>query len=358
MPRAFTKKGIFVATMYYIIRNGQPFGPYPIDALRAYVEDGKILMSDSASNGSNVQNVRYFLRQNNIKVNIKNAGNITQQIGKIGKDLITPSFAFIKKDLLKDRKVLTLAAIGLAPAFLITFVSGISNYLTFYAISLYFSVIWGIFFYYMFRTPQIENRKTILIFFLTQLTALVIVNVQNLPPMNLLYALTKSDSLVLRLVGYVLGVGLTEECIKMLPLIFLVRHAKQPLIPQTLVYYGLISGIGFGVLEGVLYQTTTNTQLTYSDAFFMNISRLTCLPFLHAVWAGIAGYFVGFANLYPKYRRALYTLAIAIPAVLHGVYDVLGWSLLGLGSTLLSVLLLMYYLKKSADYQHKLINIP
>jgi uncharacterized membrane protein YbaN (DUF454 family) len=39
------------------------------------------------------------------------------------------------------------------------------------------------------------------------------------------------------------------------------------------------------------------------------------------------------------------------------VYDVLGWSLPGLASTLFSVLLLIYYLKKSRDYQSKLIQI-
>jgi RsiW-degrading membrane proteinase PrsW (M82 family) len=345
--------------MYYIVRNNQPFGPYSLDLLRNYVEEGKILLNDTAIDGNNRQKtVRYFLQQHRIKVKIKNEGAIADQIKRIGKSLIMPSLGFIKSDLLKDKKVLTLAAVGLAPAFLISFISGISEYLTFYAISLYFSVIWGIFFYFMFKTRQIENGKTVLIFFLTQLTALVIVNVQVLPPMNILYGLTRSDSLLLRLVGFILGVGCTEEFIKAVPLLYLVKHAKEPIIPQTLVFYGLISGIGFGVLEGVLYQTTTNTQLGYSEAFFMNISRLTCLPFLHAVWAGIAGYFVAFANLFPKYRKSLYVLAIGIPAVLHGVYDVLGWTLPGLGCTLVSVLLLMYYLKKSADYQHKLVHIP
>ena len=343
--------------MYYIIRNSQQFGPYSIDALKSYVEDGKILLNDQITdqNALKIETVKAVLKQKNVRISIANAGNIKQQVAQIGKDLIAPSFDFIKKDLLKDKKVLYLAFIGLAPAFLITFT--LSSYLTFYAIALYFSIIWGAFFFFMFKTNQVDNKKTIFLFFITQIAALVLTNIQSFPPMSFLYALTESESVVAKLVGFIFGVGFTEELIKALPLLYFVRTAKEPFIPQTLVYYGLISGIGFGVLEGVLYQTTTNTTLGYSDAFFMNIARLTSLPFLHAIWAGIAGYFIAFANLFPKFRKALYLLAISIPALLHGVYDVLGWGLLGLGSTLFSVLLLMYYLKRCSDYQNKLITI-
>jgi protease PrsW len=151
-----------------------------------------------------------------------------------------------------------------------------------------------------------------------------------------------------------LGVGLCEEVVKAIPLIILVKIAREPYIPQSLVFYGLMSGIAFGVFEGVQYQTTVNTELDYSSAFFMNVARLTSLPFLHAIWSGICGYFIAFSNLYPKYRISLYFLAVFIPALIHGLYDALGWSLLGLFVTLLSVILLMSYLKQGVNYQSKL----
>lgn len=344
--------------MYLIHRNNQQFGPYPLDALVSYVQEGKILLSDQASeefNPSVIRTVRYFLAQQRRSVSIQHQGSLVSQVKGIGKELIIPGAGFIKKDLLKDPKLLYLASIGLAPAFLITFTFG--TYFTFYAIALYFSVIWGLFFYYMFRTRQVERRTTIMLFFLTQITAFFLTRVQSLPPLSFLYNLTDSRNILLQLTGFTFGVGFTEEVIKALPLLFFVRKAKEPLVPQTLVFYGLISGIGFGVLEGVLYQTTTNTELAYNEAFFMNIARLTSLPFLHAIWCGIAGYFISFANLMPRYRKSLYFLSIAIPAVLHGLYDVLGWNLLGLASTLISVLLLVYYLKRSHDYQSKLLNV-
>jgi protease PrsW len=342
---------------YFIYRNNQQFGPYTAEALKTYVEDGKILMSDQASTevSPNRKTVRELLQEARLPVRIKNQGNIGAQIKDIGRELIVPDMSFIRKDLVKDRRLIYLAGIGLAPAFLITFTFG--TYLTFYAIALYFSVIWGIFFYYLFRTKQVTTRNTIVLFFLTQLSALLLTGLQRFPPLNILYGMTQSGNLILRLSGFTLGVGVMEETIKALPLLFLIRRAKEPLVPQTLVFYGLISGIGFGVLEAVLYQTTINTTLAYNEAFFMNIARLTSLPFLHAIWCGIAGYFLSFAHIFPKYRRSLYLLAIGIPAILHGLYDTLGWNLLGLGSTLVSVLLLIYYLKRSNDYQSKLIQL-
>lgn len=161
-------------------------------------------------------------------------------------------------------------------------------------------------------------------------------------------------------IGYTLGVGTTEEFAKAIPLYILIARAKEPLIPQTLVFYGLMAGIAFGVYEGVGYQTSVNTQLDYTGAFFMNIARLTSLPFLHAIWCGIGGYFIAFANLYPKYRISLYFLSLAIPALLYGLYDTLcGYSVLifiAVGICFIAVLLLMTYLKQGVNYQSKLRN--
>ncbi len=343
--------------MFYIYRNNQQFGPYPLQGLLKYVEEGKILLKDQASLEHDVtkHTVDYFLNRNNVKPNIQNEGSIGHQIKKIGKELIYPDLSFIKKDFTNDKRLLYLSVIGLAPAILIRFT--FFNYLTFYAIALYFSLIWAIFFYYLFRTSQVEVKKGIVVFFLTQVTALILVNLQRFPPLNILYGMTEAHNIFSRIIGYVFGVGVTEEIIKALPLLFILKKCNQPLYPQTLVYYGLLSGVGFGVLEGVEYQTTVNAKLQYSEAFFMNIARLTSLPFLHAIWCGIAAYFLSFSYLYPKYRKGMVVLAISIPAILHGLYDVFGWSLVGLGICVFSVITLMYYLKKSTEYQNKLINL-
>lgn len=344
--------------MYYVIRNSQQFGPYDQGTLKTYVEDGKILLHDkgfSKMDPNTITTVGRLFKKAGININIKHNGNILSQIKDIGRELIIPNDVFSKNEWLKDKRLLILAIIGLAPAFLIRFT--MIPFLTFYAIALYFSAIWGLFFYYLFKTNQVKTTTTILIFFLSQAFVFVLfdlVRLQSWPIVSYFYSLTQSTIWLSRLTGFIFGVGFCEELIKAIPLLLILSKAKEPLIPQTMVFYGLMSGIAFGVFEGVQYQTTVNTQLGYSQAFFMNISRLTSLPFLHAIWAGIAGYFIAFAALYPKYRISLFFLAIFIPAFIHGMYDSLGWSLPGLGLTLLGVILLMSYLRQGVNYQSKL----
>jgi RsiW-degrading membrane proteinase PrsW (M82 family) len=345
--------------MYYVIRNNQSFGPYSIDVLVTYVEEGKILKHDKSCLVSNLQDVRtvdYFLKRNRKKVKIKQKGSVFRQLKDTGKELIIPNNVFAWKEVRKDSRLLWLALLGLAPAFLIRFFSAIP-FITFYVISLYFSIIWGLFFFYFFKTSQIKTKITIALFFILQLFVFVIWDILRLPDwpgINILYGLIESKFFILRLIGFIFGVGLLEEAVKAIPLLLIVYKAKEPYIPQSMVFYGLMSGIAFGVFEGVQYQMTVNNQLDYSNAFFMNVARLTSLPFLHAVWTGMAGYFIAFANLYPKYRSSLYLLAIFIPAVIHGLYDTLGWSVLGLLLMLMSVILLMSYLKQGVNYQSKL----
>lgn len=341
--------------MICIKRNNQQFGPYDINAIKQYIQEGKILKQDVAfeiSNVSKIKTVGYFLKKFNSKTSVPHNGNIFFQLKIIGRGVIFPKHIFNRKKLFKDNRFLILALIGLAPAFLIkfTFFSGI----TFYAIALYFSSIWGLFYYYLFKTKQVNLKRTLFVFFLTQFLILLLFGLQVLPGISHIYSLTESSSIFEQLIGYVFGVGLLEEIIKALPIYFIAKYSKEPLIPQTLVFYGLISGTGFGASEGVLYQTGINAQLDYDTAFFMNVARLTSLPFLHSIWSGIAGYFISFANLYPKYRKSLYFLAIGIPAVLHGFYDVFGWNLIGLSVTLLGVILLVSYLNKGVNLQSKL----
>ena len=345
--------------MICVTRNNQQFGPYSIDVLKIYVEDGKILKQDKAYPVSNPQELRtagYFLKSGRQTVKIKHKGTFFQQIKDIGSELILPGDVFSWKAIKKDSRLLWLALMGLAPAFLISFLS-IIPLITFYVISLYFSIIWGLFFFYFFKTPQIKTKTTIALFFILQAVVFVVWDILRLPAwpgINIMYGFTESPIYLLRLLGFIFGVGFTEEMAKVIPLFFILHRAKEPFIPQSMVFYGLMSGIAFGVFEGVQYQMTVNVQLDYSDAFFMNVARLTSLPFLHAVWTGIAGYFLSFAFLYPKYRLSLYFLAITVPAVIHGLYDTLGWSILGLLLMLLSVLLLMSYLKQGVNYQSKL----
>lgn len=340
----------------HIIRNNQRFGPYDEKTLLSYVNDGQILKQDKAIavGESSEQTVGFYLKKANLKPRIKNKGNIIAQLSAIGSELIFPQSTMLSKQFLSDQRFLILALVGLLPMVIMHIPLG--GFFLFYEVSLYFSIIWGLFFYASFKTTQVSLKTTLLVFFLTQLCVFLAWDLLGIPTLNPFYYFTDSP-FPLNIIGYTFGVGLTEELAKLLPLLIILSRAKEPLIPQTLVFYGLMSGIAFGVYEGVQYQMTVNAEQVYDVAFFLNIARLTSLPFLHACWCGIAGYFLSFAHLYPKHRNGLYFLAIFIPAIIHGLYDSFAnIPILPLILVFFGLMLLTIYLKQGVNYQSKLRN--
>lgn len=339
--------------MLFIIRNQHEYGPYGVSDIARYVEEGRLLLNDRARDAESGDEgtVEELLGVRGIHPHVRSRGSLMQQLRYIGHAFIFPKDDMERHHLMEDKRLLILAIVGLSLS--IIMLLPIGGYLVFYAVSLYFATIWGLFFSYFFRTRQISKGKAVSTFFLTQLGVFIIFS--GLNELNFFYNFT-SAPFPLSILGYILGIGLTEEFAKMIPLLVLERRAREPQLPQTMVFYGLMAGIAFGVFEGVQYQTSINIRADYTTAFVLNIARLTSLPFLHAVWAGICGYFVGMAGLYPQYRKSLYVLALAIPATLHGLYDLFagGFYLISLVIAFLSVFLLMAYLRRSNVLREKL----
>lgn len=344
--------------MVYIVRNSKLFGPYTNDDLCEMVKQGKILNCDSLTLEPDVnaphQSVGKYLKSFGCKVSPFHYSSVGQQMKMIGSDLLLPKGLLKKEFWTADNKMLSLAFLGLTPLAL-SFLP-FRGFVHFYSIALYFSILWGVCFYYFFKSSQVVMKYALRIFVLTQLLLLVVWGL-NLNHLNPFYAaISPYSSSLTSFAGFVLGVGLTEEFVKAIPLLIILHYTSRPLVPRTLVFYGLISGVAFGVYEGVSYQMNINSHLSYSDAYFSNILRLTSLPFFHSVLTAICGFFLSFANIYPKFRRSLYLLAFSIPVLLHGSYDFLvstGHSLLSLLVCLLSVALLTYYLRKCNQLQSR-----
>lgn len=341
--------------MLFVVRNGKDYGPYTTDQLLRHIYEGAVIMNDVARDAATgeVATIKAFLKRQGIKAQVAHGGGVMQQLSNIGRDLIWPRESLVNRAWLHDKTLLVLAVIGLFPSLMLLI--PMPQIGVFYLMALYFSCIWGLFFYYLFKTPQVTLRTTVTTFFLTQLFVFIVWDIFGLVRFNPFYALTEV-AFPFDLLGFVFGVGLTEELGKMVPLFIICHQAKEPVWPRTLVFYGLMAGIAFGVFEGVQYQVTVNTTLDYTSAFYSNIARLTSLPFLHAIWCAIAGYFIAYAKLYPKYRRSLYLLAIAIPALLHGLYDTFCQVsiFIAIAISFIGVFLLMAYLKRSQDYKSRL----
>ncbi len=255
---------------------------------------------------------------------------------------------------LENQKLLWVAAVGLFPLIIIALFTGYGEVkMAYWGMALYFSVLWAIFFYFVFPAPEIRVSTAALCFFGTGLISISILLIAySLPPLSWMAPIIRSPFLISRAVGFIFGVGVPEELCKAFMIFFIARRTL-PWRPQSMLFYGLMAGLGFGIYEGVAYQTGYNQVLSrgMSEYYLLNLIRLTTLPFLHAVWTGIAGYFIGFAYLYPARKAALVIVAIGLPAVLHGLYDTFGTTVVGIAFAFLSVLALNLYLAKSLDFE-------
>jgi RsiW-degrading membrane proteinase PrsW (M82 family) len=130
---------------------------------------------------------------------------------------------------------------------------------------------------------------------------------------------------LISLCGYVLGVGLFEEAAKALPLLWRFRQFGPPRW-RAACLWGLASGAGFGVAEGVFYATRMYNGVATADAYFVRFA--SCVA-LHAVWtASVALGMVRHPGpLLDTADKAVYAAGLlrvlAVPMVLHGLYDVL-----------------------------------
>jgi RsiW-degrading membrane proteinase PrsW (M82 family) len=339
-------------------RNGKEFGPYTVEVTRQYLAQGTLLAKDLArlegDPASTWSTLAQLLRQAIPPSGLANPFSQTlQQLKAFDWRLLFPWVKMASKSSVQDRRLLGLATIGLTP--LVALALPYDIRFGYWAVALYFSVLWALFFFSVFRTPQVSPRLCVLCFFFTGMISIAcLLAIQQIQPWAMLYAMTQSANLLPRFTGMFLGVGIHEELCKAAILFLLVKRTSIALLPQTVVLYGIISGLGFGIYEGVHYQTTLNRQQVVDTAYFLNIMRLTSLPFLHAIWSGIAGYFIGFAALFPAKRNALWVMAILIPAFLHGLYDTVELNLMGLAAAGSGVLLLKGYLANCQRFQQHL----
>lgn len=275
--------------------------------------------------------------------------------------ILVPWEEVSKMKWLDSRRLLGVAAVGLFPLFVIATFNQIGEFkAAYWAVAFYFSSLWAIFFYFVFPAPHVTVRRSLFCFFGTgifsisilQLVYYAIAEYTDLLRWAEIPNQVPAQFLLTRWGASIFGIGLPEELCKSLVLFSLWRrHGPTP--PQTMLFYGLMAGLGFGIYEGVYFQTGRNLMISGSvgEYYLLNVLRLTALPFIHAIWSGICGYFIGFASQYPSRKKGLILVAISLPTFLHGTYNAAGNPLGSLGVALISVLALNLYLAKSRDFE-------
>jgi RsiW-degrading membrane proteinase PrsW (M82 family) len=126
--------------------------------------------------------------------------------------------------------------------------------------------------------------------------------------------------------GYTFGVGLCEEICKALPLILLIQNLPQKADWRTACLWGLASGVGFGVAEGIMYSGRYYNGIEGGEAYVVRF--VSCVA-LHAIWAaavaiGLYKFRNEIASSENFWAMLLTIVVIAMPSIiLHGLYDTL-----------------------------------
>jgi RsiW-degrading membrane proteinase PrsW (M82 family) len=169
---------------------------------------------------------------------------------------------------------------------------------------------------------------------------------------------------------WIYGVGFAEEVTKALPILVAALALrwiwKTTLDVRVWMFLGTIAGLTFGVRESALYTSSYLMQGQHRAGLAIPLilsfaQRVFVDGFQHAVWAGIAAFFIGMGVNYRRRRIPLIIFGITLPAVLHGLND---WSTqlsshwLWILMEALSLLLFIGYTMSAATIERQVRDTP
>ena len=257
---------------------------------------------------------------------------------------------------------------GLLPLIFIALFASSSNLATpGWAYSLYIAPLWAIVFWLLIRPGQVTRQEVLIgagaIVFSLIWIRIVTVNINGL---------LGTPGKPLSFFGAI-GVGINEEITKALPILvaalLLLKFRSVKLDVRMWMFLGTMVGLAFGVTEQAGYTLQDIQAITSAQANSTAIVEVLAFAervfvdgFQHALWAGVSAFFIGIAVNYPRRRFQLIALGIAVPAVLHGLYD---WSAGAFGSLwapiliqLLSLFLFLGYTMSAATIVSQVRTTP
>jgi RsiW-degrading membrane proteinase PrsW (M82 family) len=104
-----------------------------------------------------------------------------------------------------------------------------------------------------------------------------------------------------------------EEYFKFLVLYFYCAKHEEFEEPMDGMVYGAVVSLGFATFENILFVLHGGLTVALGRA-------LTAVP-AHAFWGALMGYYLGMARFRPRAAPSLYVKALAVPILLHGLYD-------------------------------------
>jgi RsiW-degrading membrane proteinase PrsW (M82 family) len=181
---------------------------------------------------------------------------------------------------------------------------------------------------------------------------------------------------LIQLFGFIFQVGFCEELCKILPVVLYLIWKRKKASPMMMLLIGVFSGLGFAAFENASYaglhmeagvenivqiiEKITNAQseeqvareleagsqnaaIYTLNAMLSMMLRSVSLVFAHAIWTGIFSYYIICAMTFGKRWTVFCCLGLAVPMVLHGVYDWLCGLEPGFAALVIGVSFVLFY---------------
>jgi RsiW-degrading membrane proteinase PrsW (M82 family) len=280
--------------------------------------------------------------------------------------ILVPVRSWLKDPGWKQGSRLLVIAYGLLPSLFVVLFSTTSDLSApGWAYSLAIAPLWAVAFWLLIRPGQITRL-------IGWLAVAIVAGVMVLLPILTLPwedALDKTGTSH-NLLPWIYGVGFAEEVTKALPILvgaLLLRWIwKITLDVRVWMFLGTIAGLAFGVRESVFYTSSYLLQGNHKAGLAVPLiltfaQRVFVDGFQHAVWAGIAAFFIGMGVNYRRRRIPLILFGITLAALLHGLND---WTTqlashwLWIVMEAISLLLFIGYTMSAASIERQVRDTP
>lgn len=120
----------------------------------------------------------------------------------------------------------------------------------------------------------------------------------------------------------VLGIGLVEEIVKIIPVLLIIRWSKAVKEPYDYLLYASVAALGFAFIENIIYLDSYNHKVTNARALYASVA--------HMSFSSIVAYSM-MISIY-RWKRGLLLgliVGLALAALAHGFYDfwlINGWA--------------------------------
>lgn len=167
--------------------------------------------------------------------------------------------------------------------------------------------------YFYRRDVNPEPKRVLLITFFLGVLTVIPVLLLAIPGAILMHLTVSNGPLRALITAFVLA-ALIEEFFKFLVVGGYCSRHREFDEPMDGLVYGAIASLGFATLENIMYVSADGLGTALPRA-------LTAVP-SHAFLGAIMGYYVARARFGPSTQRGTsWLLALAVPVLLHGLYD-------------------------------------